>query len=134
MNSLFRKIQSNRKASTVIFFVFAIFFGCFSFPVLNFSEDAPDISPWLHILVFLMAYSEMGTFMGYLFHSKSFVFIILLNILHLCVGLICRYLLEFGEVSNTYNFTVPNIITHLLFVEIFCTAIWYYTSKKLSLK
>ena len=29
-------------------------------------------------------------------------------------GLVCRFLLEFGEVSNAVNFTVPNVLLHLL--------------------
>ena len=30
----------------------------------------------------------------------------------------CRYLLEFGEVSNTYNFTLFNIVSYLVIIPI----------------
>ena len=33
-------------------------------------------------------------------------------------GMICRYLLEFGEVSNTYNFTLFNIVGYLVIIPI----------------
>ena len=33
-------------------------------------------------------------------------------------GMICRYLLEFGEVSNTYNFTLFNIVSYLVIIPI----------------
>ena len=29
-------------------------------------------------------------------------------------GLVCRFLLEFGEVANGVNFTAPNVLLHLL--------------------
>jgi hypothetical protein len=41
----------------------------------------------------------------------------------------CRYLLEFGEVSNTYNFTVPNMIVHVLLINILCLACWHLAAK-----
>ena len=41
----------------------------------------------------------------------------------------CRYLLEFGEVSNTYNFTAPNIIIHVLLTNILCLVCWYLVAK-----
>lgn len=34
------------------------------------------------------------------------------------IGFLCRYFLEYGEVSNTYNFTLPNIALHLLITGI----------------
>ena len=29
-------------------------------------------------------------------------------------GLLCRFLLEYGEASNSVNFTAPNVLLHLL--------------------
>ncbi len=51
------------------------------------------------------------------------------NSLYILVGMGCRYLLEFGEVSNTYNFTVPNMIVHVLLINILCLACWYLAAK-----
>ena len=34
------------------------------------------------------------------------------------IGMVCRYLLEFGEVSNTYNFTLFNIVSYLVIIPI----------------
>lgn len=45
------------------------------------------------------------------------------NSLYILAGMGCRYLLEFGEVSNTYNFTVPNMIVHVLLINILCLAL-----------
>ena len=34
------------------------------------------------------------------------------------IGMVCQFLLEFDEVSNTYNFTLFNIISYLLIIPI----------------
>ena len=39
-----------------------------------------------------------------------------------CAGLVCLYLLEFGEVSNTYSFTWPNMLIHLATVTVLALA------------
>ena len=51
------------------------------------------------------------------------------NSLYILAGMGCRYLLEFGEVSNTYNFTVPNMIVHVLLINILCLACWHLAAK-----
>ena len=38
----------------------------------------------------------------------------LLNLGMILLSMLFRYLLEFGEVSNTYNFTAPNIALHIV--------------------
>lgn len=35
-----------------------------------------------------------------------------------CLGMLCRYILEYGEVSNTINFTIKNILLTLIFMPI----------------
>ena len=47
------------------------------------------------------------------------------------IGMICRYLLEFGEVSNTYNFTLFNIISYLLIIPIGTTIAYRLMAGKL---
>ena len=49
--------------------------------------------------------------------------------LYILAGMGCRYLLEYGEVSNTYNFTAPNMVVHVLLVNILCLACWYLAAK-----
>ena len=54
-----------------------------------------------------------GGILAGLFPKKKLFFIILITSITVGLGLLCRYLLEFGEVSNTYNFTVPNTLLHV---------------------
>ncbi len=47
------------------------------------------------------------------------------------IGYGCRYLLEYGEVSNTYNFTVLNTVFHT-FVAVGITTLTVLWNKKRS--
>ncbi|MBQ2412747.1 MAG: hypothetical protein II313_04915 [Anaerotignum sp.] len=44
-------------------------------------------------------------------------------------GMICRYFLEFGEVSNTYNFTLFNIVVYLFIVPVFTLLAYEFMDK-----
>ena len=107
------KILEHRKLFLIIDAIFLIFIGCFAFPVYNFSKDAPEISRWINVFVSLAAYYEIGLIQGVLFERKEHLKCIGMTLSMTVVGLLCRYLLEFGEVSNTYNFILPNILLHL---------------------
>lgn len=74
------------------------------------------------MFVSLAAYYEIGLIQGVLFEHKEHLKCMGLTLSMTLVGLLCRYLLEFGEVSNTYNFILPNIVLHL-FVAVVITAI-----------
>lgn len=47
-------------------------------------------------------------------------------------GLLGRYLLEYGEVSNTRNFTVENVLTFLFAVPVVMTAVYHFLVKWLA--
>ena len=46
------------------------------------------------------------------------------------VGLGGRYLLEWGEVSNTYNFTLPNLLLHIAVFAGISWLAWYFAAKR----
>ena len=54
-----------------------------------------------------------GGILAGLFPKKKLSFIILITSITVGLGLLCRYLLEFGEASNIYNFTIPNTLLHV---------------------
>ena len=124
------KILAHRKQFLIGECICLIFFGCFTFPVYNFSKDAPEISRWITLFVSLAAYYEIGLIQGVLFEHKEHLKCMGLTLSMTLVGLLCRYLLEFGEVSNTYNFILPNIVLHLFMsivrwcVAVRCSTAW----------
>ena len=110
------KTPSEKQKRTVfrwLAFLLGSFMGCFLFPTYNFTKTYPNGSHWYSVYLSVMWCLIMGAFLSQAFPYKK--------------G--CRYLLEFGEVSNTYNFTVPNMIVHVLLINILCLACWHLAAK-----
>lgn len=105
--------RAHKKRSCILVFGLVILFNCCGFPVYNLSRAWPlsivatylFLSPWSAVFT--------GGALAALFPEKRWGFVVLLAAVLACAGLGCRFLLEFGEVSNTYNFTLPNIALHL---------------------
>jgi len=133
-NRLYTLLQSYRKTGITLFWVIAIFFGCFCFPLVNFTKTLSDtqkqISTW-NIFICLLAYVEVGLLSGYLFEKKNIGVVLLINVAHIIAGMICRYFLEFGEVSNTYNFTLPNIVFHIVIISCVCLCSYLHAKKQI---
>ena len=89
----------------------------------SFRAVAAILARWLLLAVPTgLVCGAVGKGFGLIFPSvrplKAYGIFILL-----CVfGLVCRYFLEFGEVSNTYNFTLFNIVSYLVLVPAICIA------------
>ena len=94
----------------------AVVYGCL-FPVLNFSPDKPDIPVvivLLNVVVFYLISNGLGAAVPKLFPQWTLLQIACYHFAVGAAGLVMRYFLEFGEVSNTYNFTVVNVTFYLL--------------------
>lgn len=98
--------------------------GCV-FPILNFNPNNPvDLGLGIRLIILFTAFLGchlLGEVEQKLFSSWNIGQLALRNLAVGCVGLLLRFLLEFGEVSNTYNFTLWNVVFHLLFVAGFAT-------------
>ncbi len=93
-----------------------VVYGCV-FPILNFSLEKPKIPVivvLLNVAVFYFVSDGMGTVVPKMFPRWTLFKIGCYNFAVSSAGLIARYLLEFGEISNTYNFTVFNVAFYLL--------------------
>ena len=90
------KVLAHRKLFLTGACICLIFFGCFTFPIYNFSKDAPEISRWINMFVSLAAYYEIGIMQGILFEHKGHLKCIGITFGMIVIGLLCRYFLEFG--------------------------------------
>lgn len=127
----------NRHRTLWIFGMFGAmaFFSCCIFPLDKYAGG--DSIAWLNLAMFIVAFVYMGVIMPYfnLFAGK-----LSKNLLcafgAIIVGLLCRYLLEFGEISNIYNFTLSNIAFFVLGALLLIVAGFgwsiYLTNKKVS--
>ena len=128
--------KSNPKFFLFLALVLGTFFGCFTFPVFNLTKVVSRNIGFINFVLAGSAYYEIGVIEGAAFPlkkgpvSKTIFTLLGFNCIHILAGMGCRYLLEFGETSNTYNFTMPNIVVHLLVVNAFCLASWYFAVRK----
>ena len=102
--------------------------NCGFFPIVNFNPDNPvDLGIVVKVIVFVLAleaHRNFGRLEARAFPERSPLFIGLFNAAVVCGGLLGRYLLELGEVSNTYNFTPANAAFHTLLLASAATAAW----------
>ena len=85
----------------------------FKRPLVRFQSLGPSNDNPNYIIQVGNVFGFIISILAGLFPKKKPFFIILITSITVGLGLLCRYLLEFGEVSNTYNFTVPNTLLHV---------------------
>ena len=93
---------------------YIVFAGCFMFPIR--SEPFPLDFQGVYLLVASHGVIALA-FAGIWGPDREWMVYIATFVLTL-IGMVCRYLLEFGEVSNTYNFTLFNIVSYLVIIPI----------------
>lgn len=134
-NGFYNLLQSHKKLAITLFWVIDIFFGCLCFPFINITKvlgDAEKQISIINLFTCLVAYAEVGLLSGYLFDKRKIGVILVINVAHIIAGMICRYFLEFGEVSNTYNFTLPNIVFHIIIISCVCLCSYLHTKKQIA--
>lgn len=99
-----------------------VLLNCCGFPVYNLTKEWPRSITLLYLALGLGYGMFAGGILAELLPERHWSVIALLSALLACGGLGCRFLLEFGEASNAYNFTLPNVALHLgAFV---CLSVW----------
>ncbi len=93
---------------------YIIFAGCFVFPIR--SDPFPLDFQGLYMLV--ASYGEIALALAGIWGPDRERTVYMVTFLLTAIGMGCRYLLEFGEVSNAYNFTLFNIISYLAIIPI----------------
>ncbi len=86
--------------------------GCFMFPIR--SDPLPLDFLRVYLLVVIYGVIALARILG---SGREWV-VYMVTFVLTAVGMACRYLLEFGEESNTYNFTLFNIISYLVIIPI----------------
>lgn len=109
LQHLFREHPRIPKTLLLGYIVFA---GCFVFPIS--SEPFPLDFQKVYLLV--ASYGVIALAFAGIFDSGRERLVYIVTFLLTIGGMGCRYLLEYGEVSNTYNFTLLNILIYLAIV------------------
>lgn len=113
MTPVWRFINHHRRAATAVVLLLFILLGGCSFPIYNFTHKWPVTFTFFFFAAAIMVYAALGKVESVLYRDLGILQIALLNYLLAVAGMGFRYLLELGEVSNSYNFTGPNIALHI---------------------
>lgn len=126
-NSYLRKHPAFAK---VIFGAYIVFAGCFVFPI----SSEPFSLDFMKVYLIVASYGMIGLGFAVLYGvaKEKLVYLIIFSLTIL--GMIFRYILEYGEVSNTHNFTMLNVVSYIAIIPIFTVATYHYNLKYLSKK
>lgn len=119
-----------KKLFNTAILLFFTLIGAAAFPIINFSKDYPGSLSLIMLIVPIGLYYELGTYEGAWLRMEKAMRVFGLNAAILILSLVCRYLLEFGEVSNSYNFTIPNIAIHFVLTLVFSFIGWSVAKRK----
>ncbi|MBC5626160.1 hypothetical protein H8S10_11900 [Clostridium sp. NSJ-49] len=64
-----------------------------------------------------------------LFGKEHTIRVFILILVFTALGLLCRYLLNYGEVSNSVDFTIINVLVYISIVPLFCIGIYWCINK-----
>lgn len=129
MENLKKAIAEHRIFAAVIVLGGIVFVNCFGFPVYNFEKTWSLAITMEHLLISILFCSYIGGGLALLFPRKRYISVLALLLALTGLGMVCCFLLEFGEVSNTYNFTLPNILLHIAVTGILSSLGWLYAKK-----
>lgn len=118
---LYNRIDRHSKKLFIILVAIFIFLSMATFPIYNVSKNNFDFTGKLIFVFFVYNYYRTGSIVRILFRKSknTEITVILYLIFTTVIGFLVRYLIEFGEVSNTYNFTYANIFVHIGVVLVF---------------
>ena len=108
-----------------LIWAFWIFLTCFSFPL--WSERFP--LRWHNIITFVSTYGIIAAGLYGVYREDRGPSLYPRMVFFTIIGMICRYFLEFGEVSNTYNFTLFNVVAYLFIVPVFTLLAYEFMDK-----
>ena len=121
-----RFLQVHRRLAAGVCLVFFFVLGACAFPIYNLSHKWPSTLTLSIIFSGVMMYTILGAMEVAMFPKWKGRQILLLNIALVLLSMAGRYLLEFGEVSNTYNFTIPNMLLHIGVTVTLSTFSWFW--------
>ena len=125
-------VQKYRSISYILGIGVLVFINCCGFPILNLSKEWPLMMTATQIYVVFAGALFSGAILAGLFPKRKFAAVAAVDFAAIAIGLACRYLLEFGEVSNTYNFTIPNTLLHIGIFLFLSMLVWFTTERKSS--
>lgn len=127
MNKFILYLKDNPKIPKMFILGHIVFAGCVIFPFR--SERFPF--DFMKAYLVLIYYGTIGAGLGGIYGKQKYKFIYISSLILTALGMIFRYVIEYGEVSNTINFVSSNIISYLLIIPIFITGVYHIKTHNL---
>lgn len=120
-------ITDHLKTGKRIILGYIVFAGCFTFPFGNI------LFPFDLFKGFMVAasYGVIAYCFAAFYREGKILFVYAATFSLTVIGMILRFLLEYGEHSNTINFTFLNIIMYLTLIPLLVTLFYLYFSTHL---
>ena len=106
-------MKNMKRSSQILLCLLFLVISCCTFPIYNFTKDFGKSIVTTNLILNVLCYYELGKFEKLMQKDWKIGKVLLVNMGVILLGMVMRFFLEFGEVSNTYNFTVPNIAIHI---------------------
>lgn len=123
-------INEHKKIVCTLGLLFIICLECCVFPVGNLTLGGGMTIGIINFAAAIGIGKCVGEIEAAMFPKAKWTLILLLNFVITIMGMVARYFLEYGEVSNTYNFTIKNIIVHIVIMLLLGMTFWMQTSRK----
>ena len=124
MKDIRTAIIKHKKIVCILGLLFVILLECCVFPVGSITHTKWFTIGIINLITTVGICKCVGEMEVALFPKASWVMINLLNIGITIMGMVSRYFLEYGEVSNTYNFTPKKIVIHMIIMILLSTVFW----------
>ena len=106
-------MKNMKRSSKILLCLLFLVISCCTFPIYNFTKDFGKSIVTTNLILNFLCYYELGKYEKLMQKDWKIGKVLLVNMGVILLGMVMRFFLEFGEVSNTYNFTGPNIAIHI---------------------
>ena len=122
MKKISKALKEQSKLSKFLFLSYIVFAGCFVFPFSNALFPFGLTQAYLVI----SSYGITGLGLAMILGRKQYHFVYLATFFLTALGMVFRYFLEYGEFSNTLNFTTFNIVSYLALVPLLVLGAYHF--------
>lgn len=124
MNKLKKFVYEHKKQAIIVGFLFIILLQCCVFPAINRTHNVSYTIALVNFMAAIGICKCTGDLEAEFLTNGTWGQVLVLNLVLTLLGMAARYLLEYGEVSNTYNFTFRNILLHIVMMVLWSSVFW----------
>ena len=117
-------VHKHKKQAIMVGFLFIICLQCCVFPAVNRTHNVSYTIALVNFMAAIGICKCSGDLEAEFLPNGTWGQVLVLNLVLTLLGMAARYFLEYGEVSNTYNFTFRNILLHIVMMVLWSSVFW----------